>query len=92
MSDPVKRCTDASQFYSDEQRCYEALCEARKVFGNTKTTFKQYQAMQNILGMVVLYGPESVQCAAMQTLDESVRRELYFALNVWKDEEYEEEC
>ena len=88
--DVVKAYMDPSQFYKDKERCLDALCEARKVFGSTKTTYKQYQAMQNVLVMILLYCPKDVQCAAQSTLDESVRREIYFAVNVWKDTDDEE--
>jgi len=82
MSNPVEKV------FSQRQTVLETVRGARDVFGSTKTTRKQYKAMQDALGFALLYGPEDLRVTVEATLTEANRRELYF-IPLWQrtDEE-----
>ena len=74
---------DPAVFYSDLERCREALCEARTLFGLKTTTESQYDKMMDVLAFVYLYCPVELQTAALQTLNEATTRRLYFDAYIW---------
>jgi len=77
MTDAIERV------FSNEDRIFEALNEARKLFGSRSTTEDQYDAMKKTLGFCLLYCPERLRDIVVSTLDEAAKREWFFVLYVW---------
>jgi len=77
----IKITGSADQFFKNEEHCYTALNDARKLFGIKTTTRKQYDLMQNILAFVYIYCPDNLRDLAFQTMNESEERRFYFEMS-----------
>ncbi|MEE9540816.1 MAG: hypothetical protein V3V85_04895, partial [Candidatus Thorarchaeota archaeon] len=62
---------------------YSQIREAREIFGNTKTTEIQYDAMERALGFMYLHCPKNLLGIVYATLMEATRRRFYFECNVF---------
>lgn len=80
MSDALERV------FSDKDKVYEVLNEARVLFGSRSTTEDQYEGMKRALGFALLYCPEELRELVVSTLDEAAKREWFFVLYVWRDD------
>ena len=73
------------EIFSEKEYCYGQISEARKIFGNKETTKAQYDAMEDALGLGILYAPdEDVALAFQATLHEATMRKFYFITGVWR--------
>ena len=66
------------EYYSDKENCFADIREARKAFGNTKTTVEQYDALEKGLGIMMLWCPEEIKGIVEATLFEAEWRRPYF--------------
>lgn len=71
----MERQKTNEEFWTDE-RVYETIGEARKLFSSTKTTEDQWDALERVLGLAYLYCSERLQDIVMSTLNESTARRL----------------
>jgi hypothetical protein len=70
------------KMFKDDNYCKEQLVEARKIFGDINTTREQYEAMEEVVGLIYLYN-DNLQCLAEATLHEATIRKVGFEINYW---------
>jgi len=79
----------AHPYIENADLCKDDILKAREAFGSTETTRKQYNAIEKALGMIYLYGPDEVKSIALATIEESIARKVYFEMNIWPEQEKE---
>lgn len=72
MTDPV------ADLFKDKDYCCKQIAEARKIFGDTRTTEVQYDAMEKVLAMMYLNCPADLQSAVYGTLHEATIRKSFY--------------
>jgi len=64
--------------FQDKEYCYSELMKVREMFGNRNTTEKQYDNLQNFLGVLYFRCPDDIKDVVLATIYESQRRRIMF--------------
>jgi len=69
---------DLHEYFQDTGNCNSAIITARKAFGSTTTTEKQYDQIEKTLGIMYFHCPEDLQVVVLSTIEEAIFRRAYF--------------
>ena len=70
--------------FKDTEFCRSQILEAREIFGNKNTSLIQYDVMKRVLSFGCLYSSKEMSSLFQSTLQEAIRREIFYILNIWK--------
>lgn len=65
-------------YYAKKENCYRDIGEARKLFGSTRTTEAEYNAMEKGLGLMFLYCPKEILVCVEATIAEAEMRKIFY--------------
>jgi len=86
MSNEEHMTDEIHVYFQSAENCYRDLGYARKLFGSTRTTEPEYDAMEKALGIMFLHCPEDLQDIVHATMFEATQRRFYFEIR-WSNEE-----
>ena len=70
----------------DREQVTLELCTARDAFCSRKTTRRQYDALQKVLGLALFNAPDDMRYIVEAHIQEAMRRREYFEAAVWPEE------
>jgi hypothetical protein len=72
-----------TEYYTDPKNCYADILAARKAWGVTTITPKEFDGLEKGLGLLYLNCPKDLQALALATLDEATIRRTHFEVRIW---------
>lgn len=79
--------TPTQELFRDKSYCYDEIRRIREVFGDKRTTRRQYDALMATVAFMLLNCDDSIYYLVLGLLEEATRRQLYFEFNYWIPEQ-----
>ena len=74
---------EVEQLFSNPEVVMDIMRDARKAFTSSETSSEQLDAVEKVLGLAYLYGPENLQGWVQATLEELGVRRLHMDFRRW---------
>ena len=83
-TDPLSSANSIQELCKDKKYCLEEVGRARQLFGDRRTTRKQFDCLISSLLFMLAYCPEECRFIIEGTFREASMRQAYFELGVWE--------